>query len=1663
MKRNLFLLVILLSFFGKAFSQPCPSPGFPMFQFFSTPLTFDTVGIWNNYPLSGSFKTYAGQERCTTYYSYCKTVLEVDLDDFGPWYYCDVFYKESQPTCTTSGYIKANSFFYSAYSNYRKYFLPVDSGKTYHIVIDYGFDGQVPMWITPMAYFGYHSIDSAKFTNLNSNSVTVSWDSYSHDVSVEYGPAGLPLLTAYSQSSPITITGLTPGTKYDFHLKKKCDGYVFATKDLSLKTPDCENGKILSCDNTVFGQAFTGELGSFSLSGCSICPMNSSQKFYRIIADTTGIYAINYISPKGTYTGKMGAYYKDASLGCNENNWNFIACETDHYQWSGNFGPLTAGHTYYFLLSSSDCLNYGAVSAPNNFKLTCPSPVCFAPASGLSSNANNNTVCSGKPVSLFPNGSMLSLTGLYKWYKDSCSGTPIGATKIITISPTVSKTYFLQITDTCGTFTCDSITITVNQTPVSSITGDSVTCLGVSTQWCAPAGLTSYLWSMGATTQCAALNTAASYTVTITGSNGCTNTSSKTLIVANPSCTITGSFGICPGNSTQWCAPAGLTSYLWSTGATTQCVTLSTIGNYTVTVTDANGCTNSCSKSVTVSSTPACSITGNTSVCGSGNVQWCAPAGLTYYWSTGTTTQCATFNQAGAYSLIVTNAGGCTSSCSQTFVVNANPTCSITGNASVCSGSSTQWCAPVGLTSYLWNTGATTQCINVSAVGNYTVTVTNASGCTSSCSKILAVNANPACSITGNTSVCFGNSTQWCAPSGLSSYLWNTGATTQCITVSATGYYTVTVTNAGGCTSSCSQILVLSGSIPTCTITGNSTICNGSSTQWCATAGMTSYSWSTGATSQCITVSAAGNYTVQITNASGCTCPCLKTLAVSGSAPTCSITGSGAICTGSSTQWCAPSGLTSYLWNTGATTQCITVSTAGNYTVTVTNASGCSSSCSQALVNGTAPVCSITGIGNVCPGSSTQWCAPAGLASYLWSTGGTTQCITLSTEGSYTVTVTNANGCTNSCSKTLGAAVAPTCNISGAQIVCSGSSNQWCATSGLASYLWSNGATTQCISLNIAGNYTVTVTKTNGCTSTCSKFATNTNLFCSITGNGAICSGSAHFCAPANLISYSWSTGATTQCITTSAVGIYTVTLTHADGCTASCTTSLAGTNPICLITGNGAICSGSSTQWCAPTGLASYLWNTGATTPCISVSTSGTYTVTVTDYGGCSNSCNKTLVVNPTPVCSITGNGGVCSGSSTQWCAPAGMASYSWSTGATTQCASIGGISGNYGVMVTNTAGCTSACQKTLTLSSNPPKPGTITAAGGNTKVCQGESKTYSISSVSGATSYIWTPPANAVVASGQGTTSATINFNSGFVTDSVKVAAINACGTGDYRALKITKGTIPAMPGIILGAVSGVCNTNGVSYLTNNVAGVTYNWTNSNTNFAVATGQGTSAITANFNSGYVTGTLTVTPTNGCGTGTARTLTVKGTPATPPVVGGATAVCANQHGVGYSIAPVTGATNYTWVGPTGSHINDGSVTSGGATLVTTATTITVNYGATAGNLKVRGNNNCGSGSYKTVAITFNCREAGATVLFDVSMFPNPADDELTVSFNSETQTNYSIEITDIIGKLLLLKNGMAEKGENNFILSLDEINPGVYFVEIKNGHNSRVLKLVVN
>jgi len=1047
------------------------------------------------------------------------------------------------------------------------------------------------------------------------------------------------------------------------------------------------------------------------------------------------------------------------------------------------------------------------------------------------------------------------------------------------INVSAAGSYSVTVTDSDGCTSVCSITLIVNPLPICTISGDDFICAGSSTDLCAPSGYTSYLWSNGQTTNCITVSAAGSYSVTVTDIEGCMSVCSITVTVNPlPNCSITGDLTICDGESTDLCAPSGYPSYLWSNGQTSNCISVSLAGSYSVTVTDAFGCSNVCSVIIDVFALPICTISGDQTICDGQSTDFCAPTGLaSYLWSNGATTNCINVNIAGIYSVTVTNSDGCTSVCSVTLTINSLPICTISGDDFICDGSSTDICAPAGYANYLWSNGQTTNCINVTQAGIFSVTVTDVEGCTNVCSITISINPLPNCTITGDNTICDGASTDLCTPTGYASYLWSNGQTTNCISVSLAGTYSVTVTDALGCSNVCS-ITVDIIPPPVCTISGNPSFCEGLSTDLCAPAGASSYLWSTGETTNCITVNLGGIFSVTVTNSEGCSSVCSITISVD-PIPICIITGKDDFCNvGEIITLCAATGASSYLWSTGETSICIDITNVGTYSVTVTNAEGCTNSCSKTLTFQPLPDCVISGEDFLCEdGQTIEICTPPGAASYLWSTGATTNCIMINTAGTYSVTITDQDGCISTCSKTIIIDPFPECIISGPDFLCEeGQAIDLCVPSGASTYLWSTGATTNCITINMSGTYSVTVTNTNGCQSICSKIITvNPIENCQIDGLDSLCTGqSIEICGLPLGYNYVWSTGQTTRCINVSTGGTYTLTISNSAGCTSVCSkTIVENIIPDCSISGDDVICEGQTTELCTLPGASAYLWSTGATTNCITVSLPGIYLVTVTGANGCFSVCSIVINVNPLPNCLITGDSLICNGLSTEFCAPTGYASYLWSNGETSNCVTVS-LAGIYTLTVTDLNGCSSVCSIPLNLLPTP-----TCSITGDSLLCDGTST--DICAIAGYASYLWS--------NGETSNCITVSLP-GIYT--VTVTDLEGCTSSCSIE--------------ILTAGQPICNITGKDNFCNNAENITLCATAGATSYLWSTGAISQCITVN-----TVGTYTVTVTNaaGCTNSCSKTLGLQ--PIPDCLITGDSSIC--ELGQNIQLCTPSGSASYLW------------------------------------------------------------------------------------------------------------------------------------------------------
>ncbi|MBK6966703.1 MAG: hypothetical protein IPH20_23105 [Bacteroidales bacterium] len=601
----------------------------------------------------------------------------------------------------------------------------------------------------------------------------------------------------------------------------------------------------------------------------------------------------------------------------------------------------------------------------------------------------------------------------------------------------------------------------------------------------------------------------ATYTVTVTLANGCSDTES--IIITQDENVPTAGIGI-PTTTILTCSVTSINltatgggSYSWSDGTnivgTTATLNVTAPATYTVTVTSANGCSDTESIVITQDiAAPTAGITPPTTTiltCSVTSINLTATGGVSYSWSDGTnivgTTATLNVTAPATYTVTVTLANGCSDT--ESIVITqdiAVPTAGITPPTTTiltCSVTSINLTATGG-GSYSWSDGTnivgTTATLNVTAPGTYTVTVTLANGCSDTESIVITQDiAVPTAGITPpSTTVltCSVTSINLTATGG-GSYSWSDGTnivgTTATLNVTAPGTYTVTVTLANGCSDTESIVITQDIAVPTAGITPPTTTiltCSVTSINLTATGGG-SYSWSDGTnivgTTATLNVTAPATYTVTVTLANGCSDTESITITQDIAAPTAGITPPSTTvltCSVTSINLTATGG-GSYSWSDGTnivgTTATLNVTAPGTYTVTVTLANGCSDTESIAITQDIAvPTAGITPPSTTilsCSVTSINLTATGG-GSYSWSDGtnivGTTATLNVTAPGTYTVTVTLANGCSDTESIVITQDIAvPTAGITPPTttiLTCSVTSINLTATGG-GSYSWSDG------------------------------------------------------------------------------------------------------------------------------------------------------------------------------------------------------------------------------------------------------------------------------------------------------------------------------------------------------------------------------------------------------------------------------------------------------------------------------------------------------------------------------------------------------------------------------------------------------------------------------
>jgi hypothetical protein len=396
-------------------------------------------------------------------------------------------------------------------------------------------------------------------------------------------------------------------------------------------------------------------------------------------------------------------------------------------------------------------------------------------------------------------------------------------------------------------------------------------------------------------------------------------------------------------------------------------------------------------------------------------------------------------------------------------------------------------------------TGAQIMTPNYTTFGTYTYVASLSDGSCTATDTVKVTAITPyVINLGANTAICPGSAITLDA--GVltdATYLWSTGATTQTINVSTAGTYSVTATSALYGKTATDTIVVTMGSFPIKPFGADTTFCRNGLFVCDALNAGSSYLWSNGATTQTINATLAGTYSVRITSVAGCVTLDTMTLSYK-SAPVVNLGADVSFCPGSSATLDAGNTGLTYLWSTGATTQTIVATTAGQYVVTVFGTNGCATNDTLSVTLKAVPVVNLGVDQNICTSDTITLNAANVGATYLWSTGETTQTIKVNLANTYSVAVTNAGGCSANDAVVITNKAVPNSTFT-TQVIDTAKGQQVKFTAVAAagtSYAWNFGdptspANTSSLAspthlFSAQGTYTVTLTVTNvatGCKS----------------------------------------------------------------------------------------------------------------------------------------------------------------------------------------------------------------------------------------------------------------------------------------------------------------------------------------------------------------------------------------------------------------------------------------------------------------------------------------------------------------------------------------------------------------------------------------------------
>ncbi len=858
------------------------------------------------------------------------------------------------------------------------------------------------------------------------------------------------------------------------------------------------------------------------------------------------------------------------------------------------------------------------------------------------------------------------------------------------------------------------------------------------------AGGSNFLWDNGETTSTIEVNPTetTTYTVTVSDDEGNSDEDSVTVTVGLLPLAEAGEDQIiCEGEFATLTATGG-TSYLWSTGDTTASIEVSPELETTYIVeVISNNCSSTDEVTVFVNDAPNISITEDLVIVEGETTTLTASGGDNYEWDTGEITESITVTPdvTTTYSVSSLGANGCISTVNVTVTVVPEVIANAGDDITICNGETITLSASGGST-YLWDNGEEVSDLVVSpeTTTTYTVTVEDDFGFTDTDTVTVFVNEIPSITANEDVFVMFGNSVTLTASGGIS-YLWSTSETTAEITVSpeVNTTYSVTGYSENGCQNTI-EILVTVVDVLSANAGEDVSICLGESITLNASGGVI-YTWNTGnsGSSPTFTPLETITYTVTVEDGFGNSDSDEVTVTVN-PIPIANAGEDQIICNGESVVLTAEGG-DSYLWSTGDTTASITVNPNEdtNYSVEVTT-NNCSSTDDVMVTVLPTPEIIISEDTVIITGNSTTLEVSGG-DSYLWNTGETTDTLVVNPieTTTYTVTAFMENGC-ESTSEVIVTVIPEVVAEAGDDVaICSGENIVLNASGGLT-YLWDTGDTSSTITVSPTETITYTVTVTDDYGNSDSDNVTVTvnelpNL--TVSENVIIYEGESTNLIADGADTYLWSTEENSSSINVSPLETttYSVTGFSGNGCSTTLQVVVTVIPEVIANAGNDVtICQGEYVILSA-TGGSNFLWSTGQNSASITINPTETttFTVTVSDDYGNSDTDSVTVVVNDLPSLNLNEEITILEGESANLVV-SGANTYLWDTGETTASISVSPTESTiYSVTGFSSNGCQITEEILVVVASI-----VVADAGNNVVICNSQNVTLT---ASGSSYFSW------------------------------------------------------------------------------------------------------------------------------------------------------------------------------------------------------------------------------------------------------------------------------------------------------------------------------------